>query len=337
MKQITAIVLMLVIFAGTATAEDYIRMDTDSINQGTLYANIDFYILRQSPEPATITSAVNGFVMNSVGPFTWEVVDITVNSAIPGSFVITPDTNGLSPDTFVVGFVDFDGLPVITEEMHYFKLRIHAGNDMGEFCFDSTFVPPTHTWKWSGPGGTIIPDFIGGSNYGGDQDHCIIVYEAPCGSAGFVTTPSDDQLIGQSACWGVEFEFEANCTACWSVLWRVADGPGTIIPTSSHTALYQLTSLDPGTYPIVLEVVQDCGGIPGYYYFDVIFLDDELPDGDCDCSGAVDIDDVVYLLQYIFAGGNPPYGNPDCTGGVDIDDVVYLINYIFGGGAPPCG
>jgi hypothetical protein len=28
-------------------------------------------------------------------------------------------------------------------------------------------------------------------------------------------------------------------------------------------------------------------------------------------------------------------GDADCSGGVDIDDVVYLINYIFGGGPPP--
>jgi len=29
-------------------------------------------------------------------------------------------------------------------------------------------------------------------------------------------------------------------------------------------------------------------------------------------------------------------GDVDCSGGVDIDDVVYLITYIFGGGNPPC-
>jgi hypothetical protein len=61
--------------------------------------------------------------------------------------------------------------------------------------------------------------------------------------------------------------------------------------------------------------------------------------GDADGSGAVDIDDVVYLIQYIFAGGPEPQpyesGDVDCSGGVDIDDVVYVITYIFGGGPPP--
>ncbi|MBU1318466.1 MAG: hypothetical protein KKG33_09400 [candidate division Zixibacteria bacterium] len=62
----------------------------------------------------------------------------------------------------------------------------------------------------------------------------------------------------------------------------------------------------------------------------------EDPCNDADCSGAHDIDDVVYLLDYIFSGGPSPHGNPDCLESVDIDDAVYLINYIFAGGPPPC-
>ena len=63
--------------------------------------------------------------------------------------------------------------------------------------------------------------------------------------------------------------------------------------------------------------------------------------GDADASGAVDIDDVVYLINYIFAGGPEPNpywtGDADGSGAIDIDDVVYLINYIFSGGpAPVC-
>lgn len=61
--------------------------------------------------------------------------------------------------------------------------------------------------------------------------------------------------------------------------------------------------------------------------------------GDANGSGAVDIDDVVFLIGYIFSGGPAPdpleSGDADCSGGVDIDDVVYLIGYIFSGGPPP--
>ncbi|MFH1892182.1 MAG: dockerin type I repeat-containing protein [Candidatus Zixiibacteriota bacterium] len=65
--------------------------------------------------------------------------------------------------------------------------------------------------------------------------------------------------------------------------------------------------------------------------------------GDADGSSAVDIDDVVYLIQYIFSGGPPPTpeiccGDADGSGGptpVDIDDAVYLIAYIFSGASAP--
>lgn len=64
--------------------------------------------------------------------------------------------------------------------------------------------------------------------------------------------------------------------------------------------------------------------------------------GDADGSGWIDIDDVVYLIDYIFVNGPEPIpvydaGNPDCSIDVDIDDVVFLIAYIFSGGPePPC-
>jgi hypothetical protein len=62
--------------------------------------------------------------------------------------------------------------------------------------------------------------------------------------------------------------------------------------------------------------------------------------GDVEGSGEVDIDDVVYLIQYIFGEGPPPEpveaANVDCSIDVDIDDVVYLIQYIFTGGNAPC-
>ncbi len=62
--------------------------------------------------------------------------------------------------------------------------------------------------------------------------------------------------------------------------------------------------------------------------------------GDADGSRAVDIDDAVFLVNYIFAGGPPPdpeeSGDADCSGGLDIDDVVNLIAFIFSGGDAPC-
>ncbi len=61
--------------------------------------------------------------------------------------------------------------------------------------------------------------------------------------------------------------------------------------------------------------------------------------GDANNSGYVDIDDVVFLVDYIFSGGVPPeYWNsadPSNDGQIDIDDVVALIGWMFEGGIPP--
>jgi hypothetical protein len=101
------------------------------------------------------------------------------------------------------------------------------------------------------------------------------------------------------------------------------------------------------------NVTADSGGWYDYYFefsdgaetattsIDSIFVDlQTFVPGDADGSGDVDIDDVVYLIEYIFSGGPAPdpieSGDGDCSGSVDIDDAVYLILYIFSGGPPPC-
>ena len=62
--------------------------------------------------------------------------------------------------------------------------------------------------------------------------------------------------------------------------------------------------------------------------------------GDADGSGFVDIDDVIFLIDYIFSDGPAPEplesGDVDCSEAIDIDDVVYLIAYIFASGPAPC-
>lgn len=61
--------------------------------------------------------------------------------------------------------------------------------------------------------------------------------------------------------------------------------------------------------------------------------------GDVNKDGVIDMEDVVYLIDYLFTGGSAPdplaLGDANCDGVVDIADVVYLINYIFIGGPPP--
>ena len=62
--------------------------------------------------------------------------------------------------------------------------------------------------------------------------------------------------------------------------------------------------------------------------------------GNCDGEGEVDIDDIVYLINYVFLSGPPPIplpsDNVNCAGGIDIDDIVYLVCYVFQNGYLPC-
>ena len=60
---------------------------------------------------------------------------------------------------------------------------------------------------------------------------------------------------------------------------------------------------------------------------------------DFDPSDAVDISDLVYLVDYMFAGGPAPVcleeTDVNASGGVDISDLVYLTDYMFTGGPAP--
>jgi hypothetical protein len=62
--------------------------------------------------------------------------------------------------------------------------------------------------------------------------------------------------------------------------------------------------------------------------------------GDVNFDGNVDIQDIVYLLNYLFIDGPPPshliaadVNGPD--GLIDIEDVVYIISYLFLNGPNP--
>jgi len=60
---------------------------------------------------------------------------------------------------------------------------------------------------------------------------------------------------------------------------------------------------------------------------------------DYDLGDAIDISDLVYLVDYMFTGGPPPpcFEEADMNGdlSLDISDLVWLVDYMFTGGPPP--
>ena len=96
---------------------------------------------------------------------------------------------------------------------------------------------------------------------------------------------------------------------------------------------------DLGTYEIRGRAKDDWGDVSEWsppFVVEAIYV----KCGDFNCSGGIDIDDIVYGIAYIFQGGPPPLplwcaGEVDGDGGTDIDDIVYLINYVFNSGPAP--
>jgi hypothetical protein len=60
---------------------------------------------------------------------------------------------------------------------------------------------------------------------------------------------------------------------------------------------------------------------------------------DYDGGDAIDISDLVFLVDYMFSGGPPSpcfeEADMDASGGIDISDLVWLVDYMFSGGPPP--
>ena len=62
--------------------------------------------------------------------------------------------------------------------------------------------------------------------------------------------------------------------------------------------------------------------------------------GDANSDQTINVDDAVFLINYVFSGGLAPNplnaGDANCDGQVNVGDAVYLIAYVFSGGSEPC-
>jgi len=157
----------------------------------------------------------------------------------------------------------------------------------------------------------------------------------------------------------------------WSMHIQTSSLPDIIVDQPVSITLEAVAGTAPYTWekflgqlPYPLSLNSETGEISGTpthvrdYYFRIRCTDSSVPAnedervfiwsvinepydiGDCDHSGLIDIDDIVFLIDYLFQGGPAPdpleLGDTDCSGGIDIDDVVYLIEYVFQSGPAPC-
>ncbi len=62
--------------------------------------------------------------------------------------------------------------------------------------------------------------------------------------------------------------------------------------------------------------------------------------GNVDGQPGIGLSDLIYLIRYLFKGGNPPanlqLADTNCDGAVDLVDVVVLLNYLYDRGPLPC-
>jgi hypothetical protein len=109
--------------------------------------------------------------------------------------------------------------------------------------------------------------------------------------------------------------------------------------------MYTINVRIDGSEEVVLAEDMDIpiSGLPPDTILYVVEEGCDYINGDANGSGgdpAIDIDDIVFLINYVFASGPGPEplmsGDADCSLFIDIDDIVYLIGYVFAGAAPPC-
>jgi hypothetical protein len=112
--------------------------------------------------------------------------------------------------------------------------------------------------------------------------------------------------------------------------------PNSLVPTDSSVFTIHTTSEAPmGFHSVTVTGVG--GGIVHHKQLEYLILLRGNMNGD----GAIDIGDVVYLINYLFRGDLPPdppqSGDVNSDGKLNIADIVYLLNYLYRGGPSPAG
>ncbi|MBU1318267.1 MAG: S8 family serine peptidase [candidate division Zixibacteria bacterium] len=280
MRQFIITSILVISVSVLALADDYIRIDSDSVGAGTT-ANLDFYITRQCVVEGypDLPGASNGFSLTATGGATFTY-DSLIKHHDTDWFTMTgllfnhTFTGGEDTyATFLAGglAVFTGGIPIVTEEP-YFTVRLDIGTDPGAIYIDSAFFPPAGPWKWSeltcGGGSTgNRPGFLD-KNFNPGSPFMITVYQTTCQPPVITNKPPNDTLVADN-CNALTYQFQADPGGVGgngSIYWELLGGGG-FADIDSLTGLFTFQSDQAFDYGMQVQVVNDCSPPQADTYF----------------------------------------------------------------------
>jgi|GEM_PF-968826 len=107
-----------------------------------------------------------------------------------------------------------------------------------------------------------------------------------------------------------------------------------------NDTVHTLTGLFNDSTYFISICAYDMSGNKSSYSEELTAVPSQYMCGDANGTGDIDIDDIIYLVNYIFLGGIPPdplwLGDTNCSEDIDIDDIIFTVSYVFLGGNDPC-
>jgi hypothetical protein len=273
-------------------------------------------------------------VFNPVSPF-----DPNVSCLESWDGDLTNSAGGLTGDQFNYTGTDLNSphLPS-SGTMHLFDIEIPGiagpSSFLGQFCVDSgDFINNTYDWMFEDPSPQFGPI-------------CWDVEACPCGWAYFVDCPTsvDTMQWNETYILNLTTAAASNLRTYFSHL----DDP------TGHASFIVTDSTNDPNGQAQFTFTPDCGDV-GLQTFEVGVYNRYIPypsgmectfeilvlntcgdvNGDC----AINIFDIVYLINYLYLEGPPPdpleSADVNNDGAVNIFDATYLISYLYLDGPPP--
>ena len=155
MRRMIIVSLLFLAVCGSATAADYIRIDTDTVYKNQT-SEWEFYLLRECPEPERTYGFGNAWRLQGVGNATWSYSHPDGLTKFPdhmtvwnlGGLLFTDAISGTGMTTgwFLTGGAAMPpaGMPIYTTEKFWFSINMTMGD-----------LPPGST----GDGIEIVPGY----------------------------------------------------------------------------------------------------------------------------------------------------------------------------------